>query len=52
MATAIEKLTEVVNRSSPFWTKDIRVVAKRGKIEVVYCEGVTYSSDPPEKKKT
>lgn len=48
MATAFEKFIRAMNRTSPYWTKAIEVVAQEGKITVIKHEGFTFKSDPKE----
>lgn len=45
---AVEKFVEAMNKISLFWEKEIRVVAKKGRITLVECEGFTFISDPEE----
>jgi len=45
MSTALEKFTEAMNRTSPFWTKDLEVTAQKGEIIVIKCDGFCFKSD-------
>lgn len=50
MANAFEKFQAAMNQTSPFWTKNIEVIAQRGEVVTIQCEGFTFKSDKQEEE--